>query len=251
MTEPRKRTPASWLFWALKQRMDSPISQLLLIVLGDLADENGTTWATHLYLAERCRCCERTIDRHMNSLEALGLVKVKRRSKMGKKISNLSTLQRDHEHAHATLCQESNDSASLPGTDTKSHKTPTKKTLPRHTSDSFDMFWKIYPVKRNKAGSRGIFESQNLSGELNIILEDIRKRIEVGEWNIHGDSQRYIPYPSTYLRDRRWEDEPTQPQNPSPSSEFRPQRSTRNRPIQQDLEDTSWADGITTLRRSK
>jgi hypothetical protein len=70
----------------------------------------------------------------------------------------------------------------------------------------FDEFWKNYPRKRNKARALQIWKRKKYDDIATMILEDVRNRLA-------NDSQwldvQYIPHPSTYLLNQRWEDELT------------------------------------------
>lgn len=70
----------------------------------------------------------------------------------------------------------------------------------------FDQFWKEYPRKVAKSVALGAFNKLNInSGLLKIILGDIKKKKKSEQWL--KDNGQYIPYPSTYLNQKRWEDE--------------------------------------------
>lgn len=73
----------------------------------------------------------------------------------------------------------------------------------------FTEFYDLYPKKVAKQSAvkawrkAGIADSQAL---IDTILADVRRRID-GEWK--GREMQYIPHPSTYINQRRWEDETT------------------------------------------
>ncbi len=74
--------------------------------------------------------------------------------------------------------------------------------------DSFDSFWKLYPVKKNKERAQKIWKRKKYGGLLDIILADIMNRLaNCSQW---ADKQ-YIPHPSTYLNNQLWNDEVTLP----------------------------------------
>ena len=76
-------------------------------------------------------------------------------------------------------------------------------------SVGFEDFWKIYPRKVDKKGSyqkwirAGADDSKALT---ETIIDDVKRRI-TGDWS--KTDEKYIPHPSTYLNQRRWEDEIT------------------------------------------
>lgn len=65
----------------------------------------------------------------------------------------------------------------------------------------FDEFWEAYPRKKAKAVARKAFAKVN--GKAAMIIEDVKNRVE----NDPAWADRsFIPYPSTYLNQERWED---------------------------------------------
>lgn len=74
--------------------------------------------------------------------------------------------------------------------------------------DAFDEFWRIYPVKKNKERAKRIWDRQKFSTIVTLICCDVMTRIEKEpQWQ----DKQYIPHPSTYLGNKLWNDEVTQP----------------------------------------
>ena len=71
----------------------------------------------------------------------------------------------------------------------------------------FERFWKAYPRKESKPTARNAFEKLKVDDEL---LEKMLKSIEKwkGSSQWQEDGGRFIPHPSTWLNQQRWEDEP-------------------------------------------
>lgn len=88
---------------------------------------------------------------------------------------------------------------------------------------AFAAFWDVYPRRDAKQDAIKAWKALKPSDELcETIKADIRQRLdEGGAW--YKSERRFILLPATYLRGRRWEDEPstTTPQ-PSPSPEPMP-----------------------------
>ena len=79
-----------------------------------------------------------------------------------------------------------------------------KKILKKEKTERFNAFWEAYPKKKNKAMAQKAFERLNVDDELLAkILKALEEHIRSREW---ADAQ-YIPYPSTWINQRRWEDE--------------------------------------------
>lgn len=69
----------------------------------------------------------------------------------------------------------------------------------------FDDFWKVYPRHVAKQNAQRSWKSLKPNDELvKRIVADVNRRLE-SEWR--GKDMQYIPHPSTYLNQRRWEDE--------------------------------------------
>ena len=86
------------------------------------------------------------------------------------------------------------------------HRTKTPQN--NAESERFNDFWSVYPKKVKKPDAMKIWKSGNLDKIADAIIEDVQKRRET-EWS--GQDMRYVPHPTTYLHQRRWEDE-TPPQ---------------------------------------
>lgn len=80
--------------------------------------------------------------------------------------------------------------------------------------DPFDDFWRLYPNKVKKQDAHKAWKAGKCGGIADTIIADVQKRIET-EWK--GVEMRYVPHPTTYLHQRRWEDE-TPPQERKDSS---------------------------------
>ena len=73
---------------------------------------------------------------------------------------------------------------------------------------SFSAFWAAYPKKRNKQDAFEAFAKLAPDDALlRVILGAIEDQKTWEDWN--RDEGKYIPLPSTWLNNRRWEDEPT------------------------------------------
>ena len=71
------------------------------------------------------------------------------------------------------------------------------------TPGAFDVFWKAYPRKINKQEARQAFAK--VSTPVETLTRAVAKQKLSAQWK--ADGGRYIPYPATWLNQRRWEDE--------------------------------------------
>lgn len=104
-------------------------------------------------------------------------------------------------------------------------KEDTPPTPSRGAGEGFDEFWKAYPKKVAKAQAQKAWNRIKPNAELQqIILSALEWQKQSAQWQ--KDNGQYIPYPATWLNNRRWEDvqkQPVQAVQPSPQvSDFDP-----------------------------
>lgn len=88
---------------------------------------------------------------------------------------------------------------------------------------SFDRFWAAYPRKEGKPKAKTVFDRIKPDEELlQRMLDSIEQWKRTDQWQ--EDGGRYIPHPSTWLNQKRWEDEPMpsqqKPQKVLPAQDF-------------------------------
>lgn len=71
----------------------------------------------------------------------------------------------------------------------------------------FDLFWEAYPKKLNKADA--VKAWKYVKADLQTILDALQWQKDLPDWK--KESGQFVPYPASYLRGRRWEDEKPQP----------------------------------------
>ena len=84
-----------------------------------------------------------------------------------------------------------------------------KTTTVSEYSDEFEQFWKVYPKKTGKGEACKSWNKQNPS--LQTVLNSLEWQIKSSDWK--KENGQYIPMPSTYLNQRRFDDESPNGQN--------------------------------------
>lgn len=103
---------------------------------------------------------------------------------------------------------ESVANVAYPDTDTDTESNTKEKTYKVNCVDRWPEFWRAYPRKVKKKSALAIWRRRKLDAIADVLLEDIKTRIaEDAQWK-----GGYIPHPTTYLNQDRWEDEITAPQ---------------------------------------
>lgn len=199
---------AKWLFLACKARTGDPMAKLVLIALADRANDKGVCWPAYERLAEDCECSKRTVMRALQKLEELGLVERISRFAKGMQQSNQYRITIGVTDCHSGV------SESHPGGDTESPKPPNETPIVFIEPDeAFERFWKAYPRKTDKSKGKKAFHKHVKDEQtLGVILANIEARLGAGDWR--RDRARFIPHPTTYLNNKRWEDEVIPDENP-------------------------------------
>lgn len=86
------------------------------------------------------------------------------------------------------------------------------------TADRFERFWKAYPRKVAKGGAQAIWRRLNPSEELTAqMIRAVERQAGSDQWS--KDGGKFIPHPTTWLNQGRWQDEPDN-HGPSDGGQF-------------------------------
>ena len=101
-----------------------------------------------------------------------------------------------------------------------------KKRSTSAYEESFERFWSCYPRKTAKQNAlKAWLKLKPDEALVNGILSALERFKKTEQWL--RDNGRYIPYPATWLEDRRWEDEVcSPPQNNADKSDKPPKHSS-------------------------
>ena len=81
-----------------------------------------------------------------------------------------------------------------------------KNEKPKTYSPDFLLFWNAYPRKKNKGTAEKAFSKIKPNAELlEIMIAKIEELKKTEDWT--KDNGKYIPYPSSWINARGWEDE--------------------------------------------
>ena len=110
---------------------------------------------------------------------------------------------RDNQGKEDPLAPVNNGKQQLAHTDTDTD-TDTKKPLPLNVK--FIDFWNRYPKKKSKGQAEKTLKKIKVDSELfNMIMEGVNRALTSEAWL--KDNGKFIPYPSSWLNDKGWEDE--------------------------------------------
>lgn len=80
---------------------------------------------------------------------------------------------------------------------------PSAQSAGKGNDASFSAFWDAYPRKVGKGAAQKAFSKAKVP--LTVLLSALEQQKQSDQWN--RDGGQYIPYPATWLNQRRWEDE--------------------------------------------
>ena len=200
----------------------APNAKLLYGEITALAGADGFCWASNDYFARLYQMDKRTISRLIGQLQELGHIQVEivrkkggagsieyRKIFIGRKVLNASKGIDKIVHTPRQNCRggiDKNVQVFNKEELTRKNDTP----IPPEGLALFERFWQAYPKKKAKAKAKQawakLVPDVALCRTMAIALQ-AQKRSDT--WNREGG--RYIPYPATWLNQRRWEDEPDAP----------------------------------------
>jgi alpha-beta hydrolase superfamily lysophospholipase len=83
------------------------------------------------------------------------------------------------------------------------------ETEDRSQDEGFNQFYQLYPKRVAKPAALKAWRSQKVKQEeVQAILKDVAAKKNSADWK--KEEGKFVPMPSTYLNQRRWEDQPAQ-----------------------------------------
>jgi hypothetical protein len=192
---------------------------MVLLVIADHASDDGTeAWPSQATIATKASVSIRTVQRCVNSLQSQGFLRMEKHMGGSKNCRedrrphrytiNINKLRSDI----VTPRQPDTYGVTLTA-DTGGLSRPKNHPIEpsNETPQGFIEFWNIYPRKVAKKEAEQAFEKAIRDTPLQEILEGARRFAD--------DPYRhptFTPYPSTWLNQGRWTDEPLPPRDLTP-----------------------------------
>ena len=202
-------------------------AKLLYAEISALSEGFGYAWASNDYFSRLYGISERTVIRLINTLEAAGYLYCENSGTTRRRLwCNLNhpafpgyAPPRGDKNVTATdknvtaiynVREEQKKGTNPP-------KAPQGAGAEIWDKPAWDRFWAIYPRKVDKAKALRAWNKLKADRKLMQIMSAALKTQRASEeWR--RDNGRAIPYPSTWLNNRRWEDEvPAQPRGAAPA----------------------------------
>lgn len=205
---------------AMNTKVGNSARKLVLLKLADNANDSGECWPSYQHIADQCEMSRPTAIKHVSALEEMGLIRKVERKRDGCNLnrSNFYILTLDGKNSlpYSKETKPSDGKNSLPRT---SHSLePVNEPIDQ--ASAFDSFWSAYPRKVGKKAALTKWKQINPNDALIAkIMQAVESHKQSDDWT--RDNGKYIPHPSTWLNQGRWDDElepakPTTQANPAP-----------------------------------
>lgn len=197
--------------WALDKDIKNELG--LLLIISSLCAEKGYCYASNKYLAEIFDTNEITISRKIKLLESKNYILIEYEKRgcqvISRKLRLTKMLIDDYQNCKSTInknVKENIISNNNINNNILKENYNKRKNEVENLESKFNAFWKEYPKKVSKENARKWFIKNKPSDELfNKMINSLERFKELDDWK--KQNGKYIPYPSTWLNQKRWEDE--------------------------------------------
>ena len=178
--------------WALNQVTNITATQKsVLIALADRSDVNGYCYPSYDDICKRSCATRNTVSMALKHFESIGILKKNKRYNK----STIYQLIVSSTKINTTSSTKINTTSS-----TEIHTLtviePSKESL---CLSRFDAFWEKYPKKAAKPKALTSFKKLNKKDQLALTAS-------LASYPFSNE-KNFIPYPATFINQRRWEDE--------------------------------------------
>ena len=209
--------PSYWAVLPSAIRYDPTITagaRLLYAEISSLTDARGYCWASNSYFQQLYGISEPTVQRYLRALKAGGYIRIQDgdggqgRRKIYAGVNPLSG--NPVKNDGVTPSKLTPNPVKI---DTQNKKEIRKENDPPKAPQGaawepqmFERFWKLYPRKRDKLKALRAWDKLKADRKLmQTMSAALKAQMATEEWQ--RDNGRAIPYPSTWINNRRWEDE--------------------------------------------
>jgi hypothetical protein len=194
----------------------SPNAKLLYGEISALCNEKGYCWASNDYFAQLYDVHKNTISIWINVLAQRGhiIVVIDKDNGNGRQIriapakhpinENAYTYQQKQGEGINEKIDSSQRNQGDPINENLKHNITLNTT--ENSTASFESFWRAYPRKVKRPAAACAWSKLNPDSELAVkIICAVERARRSEQWTEYNG--KFIPYPATYLNQRRWEDE--------------------------------------------
>ena len=194
---------------AMKQQGLKPATKIVLYWLADHHNgETGLCIPSQKRLAELCEMTDRSVRTHLDTLQALGLIKViERKRENGSQTSNEYKLLFDVQNLPTPMENISSPPVQIFPTHNLVNNNLGNITNTSSSDDEVDYYfgqlWSLYPRKVGKGQAKKAFKTASKKKDFYDLLPKLMEYVQT----LEGKDKQYIPHLATWLNGERWEDE--------------------------------------------
>ena len=215
-----------------------PLARLLFAEITALCNKEGYCWASNQYFADLYEVDKTTVSGWIGQLKTRGYLTVQLEYKEGSKQILNRYMKINGEGIDEIINTPLQKDVDPIDQKTKVNtKTNTKTNITVNSIGDFDSFWRFYPRKAGKEAARKAWLKLRPDEHImQMIADNVKERVDKGEWR--KDNQSFILHASTYLNQKRWEDEVLDQQTQKRTDP----ESIKSVPVMDKITDRSWAE---------
>lgn len=192
-----------------------PNEKLLYGEISALTNRNGECWASNDYFAKLYDKSKDTVSDWISMLNKKGyisveLIRSENTKAIEKRIIRINPLLANIDlvpvKSPIGYRQKSLEGIGKKTEENNTSINNTSINIKEINKERFELFWKEYPRKVNKFKTEEWFNKNSLTDEqFDLIITKLKKYKDTTDWK--KDNGKYIPYPTTWLNQKRWEDD--------------------------------------------
>jgi hypothetical protein len=191
--------------WVLDHSESRLGARCVLIAIANHAGPNGQgSWPSVKTIAKEAKLSEREVQYAKAELKRIG--ELQEQIGGGPKGANLYSLPKmGANSAPGAQGMVEGCTGKANGVHPGAPEPSKSEPLNSEPSKTFCAFWELYPRKVGRTKSEKLWQGLNQEQHL-LAIRGLRLWRQAEQWN--RDDGKFIPYASTFLAQRRWEDEP-------------------------------------------
>jgi hypothetical protein len=218
----------SWQYAIIQAKLESTTKLVCLTIGCHMAMDGSGCFPSYARIAEESGLNRITVIRHVQKAADAGLLSVEERFVVGASGHTENTSNQYRATMPMVVAQGYHPSCTeqpplvaqgYPNYSSLTTQLTNTPVVPKSTSkvkqsESFKAFWEQYPLKVGKPKALLSWTAQRCDDCAPEVLAGLERWKATSKWR--RDGGRYVTYPTTWLNQRRWEDNP-EPERPKPA----------------------------------
>ena len=182
------------------QSIPNPSAKCVLLALAEFSNSGGICFPSQLTLAEKVGVSDRTVRSSLRWLIEHGFIRAKRRE--GTSTEYIITCMEEEDMTPENISYEVDSNI----VDiSKNNRTKSITPSSENISDPFEVFWWTYPRRIGKGATRTAFARAKKKAD---VLHILNAAHQYSAFCVEqGTEKQFIPHPSTWLNQERWDDD--------------------------------------------